>query len=163
MHSSHHVEKAVLRKYKSRCRFCLINCCEQRKHMKTLSRVLSVMFILNAVMIAVAHAIQGMYQAHLYPENMLGLALSLCLLGTGFLQWVRPSAALLVLIVALFPFCTIIINAFMLPVWPLFRILPKEVLIGGLIGSNIAAVATSLIVWIGTRKSSQLGTAGYRR
>jgi len=122
--------------------------------MKTFSRALAVLFILNAVMMLIGQISQGhLFQSSLFYMLAI-LAIPVCLLGVGFLQWVRPSAALLVLTVAMFPYCCIVFHAFMLPVWPLFRLLPKEAGLLGLFVCNCVAVAASLLVWLGIRKET---------
>jgi hypothetical protein len=120
--------------------------------MKIFSRVLAVLFVLNAIMALTGMIIRGgLFQSS--PFNMLAiLAVPLCLFGVGFLQWVRPSAALLVLSVALFPYCCIVCHAFLLPIWPFFRLLPREAHSVGFFVSNITAVMASLLVWIGMRR-----------
>ena len=122
--------------------------------MRTMSRVLAVLFILNAVMMLFGQVSQGgLIQSS--PFNVLAiLAVPACLLGVGFLQWVRPSAALLVLSVAVFPYCCIVCHAFMLPIWPFFRLLPRGSALIGLFVGNLLAVAASLLIWIEIRRKT---------
>jgi hypothetical protein len=122
--------------------------------MKTMSSILSALLVVNAVMMGAMGASNGLLSHVSWQSMSIGVGLPLCLAGAGILQWIRPSAALLVLALAIFPFFCVVVHANILPIWPLLRILPRDLTYPALFLGNAGAVVISLAVWLGQRKGS---------
>lgn len=127
--------------------------------MEKAGKILAVLLAANAVMIISARLLDGsLFVGHL-QSLALYLGLPLCLLGAGFLQWTSPTSAMLVLATVILPFCSIVIHASILPIWPLFPLLPKETALSCLFAGNAVAVVISLLAWIAERNGTHNKTA----
>lgn len=118
--------------------------------MNVVSKILGVILIANAVLCLAGLFSHG-FHWHLGLGPVLKIGLPLCLLAAGVLQFAKPKAALVALII-MFPVASILVHFTMLPAWPLFRFLPQSLVLPTLLTSNALAVIMSMWVWLFTRR-----------
>ena len=119
--------------------------------MKLVGRALATAMVAESIICVISMLWSGFIWHYDILRLFLWLGLPFFLLLAGVLQWFKPLAALVVVVV-LFPWASVVVHIHMLPVWPLLSMLPPAYMTPALVIENASVVLFSMLVWLSTRK-----------